>query len=151
MLVIRKSAVLYDCCVPELRQVVYVCSDAVRLNPKHFRALKLLGSAMYARGDLQAACTALESALQLTPAYADAHCDLGCVRCALGQVEEAKLCFADAVRHNPAHVEVSLLSYFDVQFFHSIFETQQQSAVSDNLIQLQFLLCYCVLCWLKHA
>lgn len=62
---------------------------------------------MYATGDLQAACTALESALQLNPAYADAHCDLGCVRCALGQVEESKLSFADAVRHNPQHVEVS--------------------------------------------
>ena len=86
---------------------MYVCRDAVKLNPKHFRALKLLGSAMYAKGDLQAACTALESALQLKPAYADAHCDLGCVRCALGQVEESKLSFATAVRHNPQHVEVS--------------------------------------------
>lgn len=61
---------------------------------------------MYAQGDLQAACTALQSALQLNPAYADAHCDLGCVRCALGEVEEAKISFADAVRHNPLHVEV---------------------------------------------
>ena len=88
---------------------MYVCRDAVELNPKHFRALKLLGSAMYGRGELQTACIALESALQLNSAYADAHCDLGCVRCALGQVEEAKLCFADAVRHNPQHVEVSPL------------------------------------------
>ena len=62
---------------------------------------------MYAQGDLQAACTALQSALQLNPAYADAHCDLGCVQCALGEVEEAKQSFADAVHHNPQHVEVS--------------------------------------------
>lgn len=67
---------------------------------------------MYAKGDLRAACTALESALQLSPTYADAHCDLGCVRCALGQVEESKLSFADAVRHNPEHVEVSPSSWF---------------------------------------
>ena len=88
--------------------VLRVCRDASTLNPKHFRALKLLGSAMYAQGDLQAACTALEAALQLNPAYADAHCDLGCVRCALGQVEEAKMSFANAVQHTPQHVEVSL-------------------------------------------
>lgn len=89
---------------------MHVYRDAATLNPKHFRALKLLGSAMYAKGDLQAACTALESALQLNPAYADAHCDLGCVRCALGQVEEAKMSFANAVHHNPQHVEVSQVS-----------------------------------------
>lgn len=95
------------CTVVEANIVLYVCRDAVGLNPKHFRALKLLGSAMYAQGDLQAACTALQSALQLNAAYADAHCDLGCVRCALGEVEEAKLSFMDAVNHNPQHVEVS--------------------------------------------
>lgn len=87
--------------------MLHVCRDASTLNPKHFRAWKLLGSAMYAKGDLQAACTALEAALQLNPGYADAHCDLGCVRCALGQVEEAKMSFANAVHHNPEHVEVS--------------------------------------------
>lgn len=95
------------CTVIEVTIVLYVCRDAVGLNPKHFRALKLLGSAMYAQGDLQAACAALQSALQLNAAYADAHCDLGCVQCALGEVEKAKLSFKDAVNHNPQHVEVS--------------------------------------------
>lgn len=66
-----------------------------------------MGSAMYAQGDLQAARTALQTALQLNTAYADAHCDLGCVHCALGEVEEAKKSLADAVHHNPQHVEVS--------------------------------------------
>ena len=76
------------------------------MNPKHFRALKLLGSALYAQGDLQGACTALQSALQLNPAFADAYCDLGCALCALGRVEDAKEAFGNAARVNPKHVEV---------------------------------------------
>jgi cytochrome c-type biogenesis protein CcmH/NrfG len=51
------------------------------MNPKHWRGMKLLGSALYALGDLPAARTALEFALQLKPDYADAHCDLGNILC----------------------------------------------------------------------
>jgi Flp pilus assembly protein TadD len=50
---------------------------AGRLEPTHFRARKLLGSALYAIGDLEAAKNALTAALALRPDYADAHCDLG--------------------------------------------------------------------------
>ena len=82
------------------------CREAIKLSPLHFRALKLLGSALYALGDLQGACTALQSALQLNDSYADAHCDLGCVLCALGRVPEAKEAFQHAARLNPKHVEV---------------------------------------------
>ncbi len=83
------------------------CRDALKLSPKHLRALKLLGSALYAQGDLQGACTALQSALHLNPSYADAHCDLGCALCALGEVAQAKEAFASAAHLNPRHVEVS--------------------------------------------
>ena len=83
------------------------CREALQLSPQHFRACKLLGSALYASGDLQAARAALESALQLRPDYADAHCDLGCVLCALGEGDRAKQAFADAAKFNPKHVEVS--------------------------------------------
>ena len=85
------------------------CRDAVRLNPGHYRALKLLGSALYAQGHLQAACDALQSSLELRPSYADAHCDLGCVLCAMGEVQRALASFKAAVQYNPRHVEVSLL------------------------------------------
>ena len=50
---------------------------AAQLEPSHFRARKLLGSAQYALADLAAARDALTSALALRPDYADAHCDLG--------------------------------------------------------------------------
>jgi tetratricopeptide (TPR) repeat protein len=45
--------------------------------PGHFRARKLLGSALYALGDLAAARAELDFAVALQPGYADAHCDLG--------------------------------------------------------------------------
>lgn len=51
--------------------------EAARLEPAHFRARKLLGSAQYALADLAAAKIALTAALALRPDYADAHCDLG--------------------------------------------------------------------------
>ncbi len=53
------------------------CREAARLEPSHYRARKLLGSALYALGDLHAARTALSDALALRPDYADAHCDMG--------------------------------------------------------------------------
>ena len=80
--------------------------EAVKLDSKHSRALKLLGSALYAEGDLQGAKTALQSALELKPSYADAYCDLGCVLCALAEVEPAKNAFQHAAQLNPQHLEV---------------------------------------------
>lgn len=50
---------------------------AAARNAGHFRARKLLGSALYALGDLPAARDELAAALELQPAYADAYCDLG--------------------------------------------------------------------------
>ena len=82
------------------------CREAAILSPTHSRALKLLGSALYALGDLKAARSALEQSLHLQPAYADAHCDLGCTLCALGEAAAAKAAFQSAVRHNSMHMEV---------------------------------------------
>lgn len=79
----------------------------MKLSPKHCRALKLLGSALYAQGDFENACSALQSALHLNPKYADAYCDLGCALCALGRVEPAKEAFGNAARLDSNHVEVS--------------------------------------------
>lgn len=53
------------------------CREAAAGNPRHYRAFKLLGGALYALGDLPAAKAALERALVLQPAYPDAFCDLG--------------------------------------------------------------------------
>ena len=53
------------------------CREAARREPSHYRARKLLGSALYALGDLHAARAALSDALALRPDYADAHCDMG--------------------------------------------------------------------------
>ncbi len=49
----------------------------MRLNPEHFRALKLLGSALYALGDLREAESALRASLAINPDYSDTNSDLG--------------------------------------------------------------------------
>ncbi len=80
---------------------------ATELNPEHFRGFKLLGSALYALGDFKGASKALKQSLKLRPDYADAHCDLGCTYCAMGQAEYAQKCFNNAITINPKHLEVS--------------------------------------------
>ena len=57
------------------------CREAIALSPGHHRALKLLGSALYALGDLPGAQEALRASLAVSPAYADASCDLGARAC----------------------------------------------------------------------
>lgn len=49
----------------------------MRLNADHYRAFKLLGSALYALGDLTGAERALRDSLAIQPSYSDALCDLG--------------------------------------------------------------------------
>ncbi|CAL8472353.1 g11896 [Coccomyxa elongata] len=78
---------------------------ASQLEPTHFRARKLLGSAQYALADLPTARDALTAALALRPDYADAHCDLGCTLCALNEVEAAKAEFKAALAIMPRHLE----------------------------------------------
>ena len=87
--------------------VMHLCREAAAQNADHFRALKLLGSALYALGDFQGARQELQAALQLQPDYPDALCDLGCTFCALGQTQEAGRAFRNALAVNPDHLEVS--------------------------------------------
>lgn len=53
------------------------CREAISINQGHYRAYKLLGSALYALGDLSAAEHALQQSLAINPNYSDASCDLG--------------------------------------------------------------------------
>lgn len=87
--------------------VIGSCREAAAQNADHFRALKLLGSALYALGDFEGARHELQQALQLQPDYADALCDLGCTFCALGQTGNARKAFSDALLVAPDHLEVS--------------------------------------------
>lgn len=80
--------------------------EAAILNPRHYRALKLLGSALYGLGEYRAAQKCLEEALLLNPEYADAHCDLGSALHALNENEnEASLEFQKAIDLNPNHLD----------------------------------------------
>ena len=67
----------FVCSEDECRYVCCMCREAISINQGHFRAYKLLGSALYALGDLAAAEHALRQSLAINPTYADASCDLG--------------------------------------------------------------------------
>ncbi|KAI0495248.1 hypothetical protein KFK09_025398 [Dendrobium nobile] len=79
--------------------------EAAILCPTHFRALKLLGSALFGVGEYRAAEKALEEAVFLRPDYADAHCDLGSALHAMGEDERAIQEFQKAIDLKPGHVD----------------------------------------------
>lgn len=79
--------------------------EAAILLPTHFRALKLLGSALFGVGEYRAAEKALEEAIFLKPDYADAHCDLASALHAMGENERAIQEFQKAIDLKPGHVD----------------------------------------------
>ncbi|MCO5579383.1 hypothetical protein L7F22_033238 [Adiantum nelumboides] len=79
---------------------------ATTLSPKHYRAMKLLGSALYGAGEYRAAERALSEAITLKPDFADAHCDLGLTVHAIGEDDERAVReFQLAVDLKPDHTE----------------------------------------------
>uniref|UniRef100_A0A0C9QLL8 TSA: Wollemia nobilis Ref_Wollemi_Transcript_28229_3695 transcribed RNA sequence n=1 Tax=Wollemia nobilis TaxID=56998 RepID=A0A0C9QLL8_9CONI len=79
--------------------------EAAILCPTHYRALKLLGSALFGVGEYRAAEKALEEAIFLRADYADAHCDLGSVLHAMGEDERAIQEFQKAIDLKPDHMD----------------------------------------------
>lgn len=74
--------------------------EAAILCPTHFRALKLLGSALFGVGEYKAAVKALEEAIYMKHDYADAHCDLASALHALGDDDNAIKEFQKAIDLN---------------------------------------------------
>ncbi|MFS7972325.1 putative EF-hand domain, tetratricopeptide-like helical domain superfamily, EF-hand domain pair [Helianthus anomalus] len=79
--------------------------EAAILCPTHFRALKLLGSALLGVGEYKAAVKALEEAIYMKNDYADAHCDLASALHAIGDDENAIKEFQKAIDLKPGHVD----------------------------------------------
>ncbi|KAF5196107.1 Calcium-binding tetratricopeptide family protein [Thalictrum thalictroides] len=79
--------------------------EAAILCPTHFRAIKLLGSALFGVGEYKAAEKALEEAIFLKSDYADAHCDLGSTLHAMGEGDRAIQEFQKAIDLKPGHVD----------------------------------------------
>ncbi|GFY86102.1 calcium-binding tetratricopeptide family protein [Actinidia rufa] len=79
--------------------------EAAILCPTHFRALKLLGSALFGVGEYKAAVKALEEAIYLKNDYADAHCDLASALHSMGDDENAIKEFQKAIDLKPGHVD----------------------------------------------
>lgn len=79
--------------------------EAAIREPKHHRALKLLGSALYGVGEYRAAEKALMEAIFLKSDYADAHCDLGSTLHSMGDDERAIHEFQKAIDLKPDHMD----------------------------------------------
>ncbi|XWS14506.1 hypothetical protein CRYUN_Cryun35bG0015500 [Craigia yunnanensis] len=79
--------------------------EAAILCPTHFRALKLLGSALFGVREYRVAVKALEEAIFMKPDYADAHCDLASALHAMGEDERAIEVFQKAIDLKPGHVD----------------------------------------------
>ncbi|MCO5601841.1 hypothetical protein L7F22_055966 [Adiantum nelumboides] len=79
--------------------------EAAIREPKHYRALKLLGGALYGVGEYRAAEKALMEAIFLKSDYADAHCDLGSTLHAMGDDERAIHEFQKAIDIKPDHMD----------------------------------------------
>lgn len=79
--------------------------EAAILCPAHFRALKLLGSALFGVGEYKAAVKALEEAIYMKNDYADAHCDLASALHAMGDDDNAVKEFQKAIDLKPGHVD----------------------------------------------
>ncbi|KAH7286126.1 hypothetical protein KP509_33G059500 [Ceratopteris richardii] len=79
--------------------------EAAIRDPKNFKALKLLGGALYGVGEYRAAEKALMEAIFLKNDYADAHCDLGSTLHAMGDDERAIHEFQKAIDIKPDHVD----------------------------------------------
>lgn len=73
-------------------------SSAVSVAAAAEKPLPLHHPALFALGRPAAARDALQRALSLDPSYADAHCDLGCCLCALGDASGAAAAFSAALR-----------------------------------------------------
>ncbi|KAK2990942.1 hypothetical protein RJ640_020919 [Escallonia rubra] len=79
--------------------------EAAILCPTHFRALKLLGSALFGVGEYKAAVKALEEAIYMKHDYADAHCDMASALHAMGDDDDAIKEFQKAIDLKPGHVD----------------------------------------------
>ncbi|XP_057533850.1 uncharacterized TPR repeat-containing protein At1g05150-like [Amaranthus tricolor] len=79
--------------------------EAAILYPTHYRAIKLLGSALFGVGEYRASVKALEEAIFMKPDYADAHCDLASALHALGDDERAIVEFQKAIDLTPGHID----------------------------------------------
>ena len=77
------------------------CLKSLRKRPDDFQALHLLGLSFYLQGDLAAAAALIERALEMDPASAEAHANLGAVLKALKRLPEALQHYDTAVALDP--------------------------------------------------
>jgi Flp pilus assembly protein TadD len=80
-------------------------AESLRLNPGNAEAHINLGTALAAKGELEAAVKAYETALRLKPDLPGAHYNLGLALMMKGGAEEAIGHYREALRFRPAYAE----------------------------------------------
>lgn len=84
-----------------LDEALELAARACRLDPKDAVCRFALGRVHLARGDYARSIAELETAIQLNPSLAQAHCALGDSLTYAGQPHSAMACFDEAVRLSP--------------------------------------------------
>lgn len=80
-------------------------AESLRLNPGNPETHINLGTALAAKGELEAAVKAYETALRLKPDIPGAHYNLGLAQMVRGQAEEAIGHYREALRFRPDYAE----------------------------------------------
>jgi tetratricopeptide (TPR) repeat protein len=89
----------------DYRSSVAMWTDVTTKRPPNVRAYSNLAQALMQEGRIDDATVAARTALQLDPAYADAHVHLGHALAARGAYREAEAHYAEAVRLKPSSAE----------------------------------------------
>lgn len=82
-----------------------ICAQALVTAPNDPEALNVAGIAAFRQGDTGAAVRHLNKAVQLAPAHADAHLNLGNVHRAGGQIAEAEAAYLHALKLSPDNLD----------------------------------------------
>jgi predicted O-linked N-acetylglucosamine transferase (SPINDLY family) len=112
------------------------CLKILRKRSDDFQALHLLGLSYYLQGDLAAAAALIERALQIDPASAEAHANLGAVLKALKRLPDALQHYDTAVALDPgfanAHANRGNLLFSACCFAEAIASYDQAIALSPG-------------------
>jgi DNA-binding SARP family transcriptional activator len=84
-----------------LEEALRLAQTAARLDDQDAIARFALGRAHLARGEYETSLRELESAIELNPTFAQAHCALGDSLAYAGRLDEAVPCFQEAMRISP--------------------------------------------------
>ncbi len=84
-----------------LSEAARLYNEVLRVNPKHFQALQLLGFVHFQRGEFEDAERIMDKAIKVNPKSVDALYNRGCALQALERPKKALQCFGKALAVKP--------------------------------------------------